>query len=155
MIRFYPKKLKNVLTKNVAYVPTVTGTEVVDLNYVCDRIEKESTMSSADIRGVLNALQNVVISELKQGRSVRLGDLGSFRLTLSCSQATTPEACTAANIKDVRVRFSQSAAMRVQLVKENIRFQRLEAPFSTLLGNASGEGGGTTPGDGGSISPEE
>lgn len=155
MIKYYPKASKNPVTKAIVYVPTITGGEFVDLDYVSKRIEKESTVSAADIRAVLNALQSVVISELQEGRSVRLGDLGSFRLTLSGEMAPTAEQCTEAKIKDVRVRFSQSAAMRVQLVKENLSFQRLKASFSTLLEKDGGSGSGGNGGGGGEISPEE
>lgn len=78
----------------------------MDVNYVSKRIEKESTVSAADIRAVLNALQSIVIGELQQGRSVRLGDLGSFHLTISGKYASTPEECDESYIKDVRVHFS-------------------------------------------------
>ncbi|MCI7645820.1 MAG: hypothetical protein MSS47_05845, partial [Bacteroidales bacterium] len=53
---------------------------------------------------------------LSDGHSVRLGDLGSFRPTLSAYTFDSPEEVTAAGIKHVRTRFTPGtrlvAAMR-------------------------------------------
>lgn len=42
-------------------------------------------MSSADVKAVLDALQYEVIDALQNGNSVRLGDLGSFRLSIKAN----------------------------------------------------------------------
>jgi len=46
-------------------------------------IEKICTVSGADIRAVLYAMVDVLIDNLAKGTIVRLGDLGSIRVTLS------------------------------------------------------------------------
>lgn len=47
---------------------------------IVKRVEKRSTVSSANVKAVLDALQYEVIEALETGNTVRLGDLGSFRL---------------------------------------------------------------------------
>ena len=75
------------------------------------RIEKTCTVSSADIKAVLDALQHEIVESLRAGNSVRLGDLGSFRATLSSSGVEAPENVSASLIKSVRVRFTPGAKM--------------------------------------------
>ncbi|MDY4030279.1 MAG: DNA-binding protein, partial [Alloprevotella sp.] len=77
---------------------------------------KTCTVTEHDVKAVLSALQEQVIYSLSDGHSVRLGDLGSFRPTLSVYTFDTPEEVTAAGIKHVRTRFTPGtrlvAAMR-------------------------------------------
>ena len=53
----------------------------MSLAQIVKRVEKRSTVSSADVKAVLDALQYEVMEALENGNTVRLGDLGSFRLT--------------------------------------------------------------------------
>ena len=57
-------------------------TTSVSLAQVIKRVEKRSTVSSADVKAMLDALQYEVIDALQNGNTVRLGDLGSFRLSI-------------------------------------------------------------------------
>ncbi len=54
-----------------------------DLEQITTSVEKISTVSGADIRGVLYGTVDVVTDDLANGLIVRLGDLGSLRLSLS------------------------------------------------------------------------
>lgn len=51
------------------------------LDYLCTMISARSSISSADTKAVLDSLVFMIMHELKEGRIVRLGDLGSFRAT--------------------------------------------------------------------------
>lgn len=95
------------------------------LAQITKRIEKRSTVSSADVKAVLDALQSEVIDALQNGNSVRLGDLGSFRLTIKANGTDTAAEAKAkgANlIKEVSVQFTKSATMRDAFAKENLDF---------------------------------
>ena len=48
------------------------------LDQIVELIEKRSTVTSADVKAVLDALQFEVRNALVDGKSVRLGDLGSL-----------------------------------------------------------------------------
>ena len=58
------------------------------------------------MKAVLDALQNVTLRLVSEGQSLRLGDLGSFRPTLTSKGKDAPEQVKASDIKSVRVRFS-------------------------------------------------
>ena len=64
------------------YYLQIAPSTPLTLTQIVKRIEKRSTVSSPDVKAVLDALQSEVIYALESGNTVRLGDLGSFRLTL-------------------------------------------------------------------------
>lgn len=111
---------QNALTKTLQYYAQVEPVEPLTLQDIVEGIEKTSTVSSADIKAVLDALQFEVIRALKGGQSVRLGDLGSFRPTLTSRSALSAEAFTRDNLKGVRVQFTPSGRMRTELALDRV-----------------------------------
>jgi predicted histone-like DNA-binding protein len=69
-------------------------------------IEKISTVSGADIRAVLYAMVDVMQDALANGQIVRLGELGSLRVTISSDGKEVAEDVNAAAIKGARVVFT-------------------------------------------------
>jgi predicted histone-like DNA-binding protein len=69
------------------------------------RISDMSTVSPVDVMAVLEALFQVLPGELTQGRIVRLGDFGSFFVTLKSEGADTEKEFTVALIEGVTVKF--------------------------------------------------
>ncbi len=97
----------------------------VMLRTIVGRIEKRSGVSSASVKAVLDALQYEILQTLADGNSVRLGDLGSFRLTMHAEGASTAKEAKekGANlIKRVSVRFTKSSTTRMALDKRNLIF---------------------------------
>ena len=62
-------------------------------------IEKISTVSGADIRAVLYALVDVMTGSLADGYAVRLGELGSLRVSISSESKLVAEDVTADAIR--------------------------------------------------------
>jgi predicted histone-like DNA-binding protein len=116
MITLKVRGLKNFKLDKKQYFPQVAPTTPIGLNDVASQIEKQSTVSLADIKGVLDALQEVVLEAMADGYSVRLGDLGSFRLTCTTTHGEDdPKLVTAKQVKKLRVRFTPSGAMQQKL----------------------------------------
>ena len=115
MIKFIIKGKKNPQKKTeTKYYAQIAPTTPLMLPQIVKLIEKRSTVSSSDIKAVLDALQFEIIHALQTGNSVRLGDLGSFHLTISSKGTTTEEEAkkVGANlIKKVSVQFVKSAEM--------------------------------------------
>ena len=83
MVKYVIRSKKNPQKKDVVkYYPQMAPTTPLSLDQIIKRVEKRSTVSSADVKAVLDALQYEVIEALASGSTVRLGDLGSFRLTM-------------------------------------------------------------------------
>jgi len=116
MIKYVIQAKKNPLKKEeVKFYPQAAPTTPVTLAQIVKRIEKRSTVSSADVKAVLDALQYEVIEALENGNTVRLGDIGSFHLTIKAEGAATAveaKAKGAKLIKQVNVQFTKSTAMR-------------------------------------------
>lgn len=102
------------------YYPVITGIVPVRLSTVAEQIERQCTVSMPDIKAVLNALEYVVIASLRNGQSVRLGDLGSFRPTLSAKSVEVAKDCDGSLIQRARCRFTPSSLMNRSLAKDNI-----------------------------------
>jgi len=87
------------------YASPVHGKEV-SLDGLTRGMEKTSTVSGAAIRAVLYAMVEETVIGLSEGRIIRLGDLGSLRITISSEGRNTPEEVTATAVKKAGVIFT-------------------------------------------------
>lgn len=101
---------------------------------LCMLIAARSTVSSADVKAVLDNLNFVIDFQLKSGRTVRLGELGSFRLSVSSKGVADKEAFTSSLLKAPRIIFTPGEALRET---------RLNAKFVLLSDKKESEGGET------------
>lgn len=122
MINITVRSKKNFKLDKKQFYPQIAPATPIGLNDVAEQIEKQSTVSLADIKGVLDALQEVVLEAMADGYSVRLGDLGSFRPTLRAAKSREHlEDVSADDIKAVRVRFTPSPALTKKLLPSNVQ----------------------------------
>ncbi len=132
MIRFSSQPRKNTKTGELKYYPTIITSTPVKLREVVQQIEKYCTLSDADIEAVLLSLEEVVATLLKQGRTVRLGVLGSFRPTLAVEQSqSSEEEVKASDVSHVRCRFTPSSTLRRSLQVKELSFQKVEREESS------------------------
>ncbi|MFL1608374.1 HU family DNA-binding protein, partial [Riemerella anatipestifer] len=85
-------------------------------------IEKISTVSGADIRAVLYALVDVMQTSLSEGRIVRLGELGSMRVSLSSEGKAKEEEVTSAAVKSAKVLFTPGSDLKKML--QTLKFEK-------------------------------
>jgi len=79
-------------------------------------IEKISTVSGADIRAVLYALVDVAVDSLSNGTIVRLGEMGSLRVSLKSEGREKAEQVNASVVKSANVVFTPGARIKEMLV---------------------------------------
>jgi len=96
------------------YATPVHGKEV-SLESLTKAIEKTSTVNGADIRAVLYAMVEEAVLGLSDGRIIRLGDLGSLRITLSSEGKATAEAVNATAVKKTGVIFTPGKKLQEML----------------------------------------
>lgn len=75
----------------------------LSLDALTTAIEKSCTVNGADIRAVLYALVDAAVANLSESRIIRLGDLGSLRISLSSKGEAKAEDVDANSIKDASV----------------------------------------------------
>ena len=64
------------------YYAVSKSTGFTDIRRLCKLIAARSTVSSADVKAVLDNLNYVLDLELQDGRIVQLGEFGNFRITV-------------------------------------------------------------------------
>ena len=103
------------------YASTRSSGEMT-LNKLTNSIEKVSTVSGADIRAVLYAMVDVMKASLEDGQIVRLGDLGSLRISIASNGEATAEKVTAKSIKGAKTIFTPGTDLK-ELLK-NLKYER-------------------------------
>ncbi len=127
MLKYNVISRKNPQNQEVKYYGQLEAATPVKLSTLTDVISKQSTVTVHDVKAVLSALEEHIITHLYNGNSIRLGDLGSFHLTMKSEGTTTKDEFTSSNIKRVCVRFTPSSNMRYLMDKSNpnVQFQRV------------------------------
>ena len=137
-ITIKPALRKNPQDKAAAakyYAQVVLAPEMKQKQIV-DQIADRCTLTGSDIKAVLDALMVVIKRNLANGSPVRLGDLGSFRPSVSGKGTEDASKCGASSVKKARVIYVPSAepfqcilsprqeqAQRTKMAKEEMRNQ--------------------------------
>lgn len=146
---FYKKQFHK--GQGVYYPQAVTVGKPVETKEVAERLSQISTVSRSDVAAVLGDLPTVLADLMKQGKSVRLEGLGTFRLTLD-TEGVENEADfdLQKQIKAVRVQFTPareggttkgSTATR-SLVPTGIEWIELSPSAAATEDPGTGEDGG-------------
>jgi predicted histone-like DNA-binding protein len=96
------------------YASAQTSGEMT-LNKMTKAVEKISTASGADIRAVIYALMDVMRDSLADGQIIRLGELGSLRVSISSEGEDTADKVSAASVKNAKVIFTPSKELKDML----------------------------------------
>ena len=91
------------------------------LNGLTKGIEKISTVSGADIRAVVYAMVDVMKDGLADGKIVRLGDLGSLRISISSNGEDAADKVTQYSIKGAKTIYTPATQL-----KENLTLLKFE-----------------------------
>ena len=78
-------------------------------------IEKMCTVNGADIRAVLYALVEAMQSSLSNGQAVRLGELGSLRVSVASEGKATEKEVNSSSIKNAKVIFTPGKDIKKML----------------------------------------
>jgi len=147
MLTYHIVRRKHFKTGKLLYYPQLVTPVADDHMHIIERIEKKCTLASADVKAVVDALEVEIIDSLRQGRSVRLGDLGSFRPTLRCSAGVgLPELAGVGQIKRVHVVFHPSSRIRRALSVKDHAVSFVQRDKKKHGANA--QQGGSPTGDG-------
>lgn len=84
---------------------------------ICD----QSSLSKADIIAVLVSLEEVIPKMLKNGRTVSLGDLGSFSLLAIAKTAPDEEEVSWRSFKGLNASFRPGNALKINLAEVNFK----------------------------------
>lgn len=115
---------KNPLDKSVKYYIQAAPTVPVSFESIAKNISDRCTVTEPDVLAVLNALQAEIVTAVQNGQSVRLGQLGSFRATLTSRGVTDKTQADIALVRAARVRFTMGSRLRsaMSLTNSDMKF---------------------------------
>lgn len=113
------------------FYPVARSSGSTNLKRISSRIASISTVNKADVLAVLDLLVQVMSEEVAEGRIIKLGEFGSFAVTLNTSGSPQAELVTTGNIKNANLRFRPGEDLSKMLL--TLKYEKLQAtPGHTL-----------------------
>ena len=123
------------------YYASAQRVQTISLDDMAKNISHSTTATRADVLAVLTALIDEMTTELAKGNSIVLGELGTFRFTLTSKGAVTAEDFKVDMIKKASVRYYPSKTIKT--IYDGLTYNRVPARKTVhdiLKGNGT-EGG--------------
>lgn len=146
MAKLLTKKYKNNNSKSRAYnkiYGRVVHTETLTLDEFANHIASHgSPFDRATIVGVLAATCDCLVELTMDSKKVRLGDLGTFYMSVSTEGAEDADQFGAENIKSVHLRFLPNMSKSYPLDSKTLRKKAKFSDVETLGGDGGDENAG-------------
>jgi predicted histone-like DNA-binding protein len=104
------------------WYPTLKTLSQVGEKDVAKEIADETTLNRKEAEMALDQLEKVFIRNLLASNSVQLGDWGSFHLTCNSEGSDTKEEVSAANIRNLNIRFTPGKTVKDALKEASFIF---------------------------------
>lgn len=113
--------------ENKKYYLSRNSTGLIKTETIAHEIAISAGQSEGTVLGLLQDLHNEILSHLKNGYSVRLGNIGILHATITSSGRETEKEVDAACVKQVNVRFIPSVGLKnsVDLTNEYLDFKEI------------------------------
>ena len=102
---------------------------------LCKLISARSTVSSADVKAVLDNLNFVLDMELQEGRIVKFGDFGSFRISVSSDGVTDKKDFNSGMLRPPRIIFTPGGELKD--TKKTLEYSRISQDGATAEAGGS------------------
>lgn len=103
------------------WYPVLRRIDLMEEEEVTTAIADETTLNPREASMALAQLKKVLINALLNGRTVQLGNWGTFRLTITTKGSATAKEVTADNVKEVNLRFVPGKELKEAIAKAQIR----------------------------------
>ena len=105
------------LGKDAATTPRKVYAQAINNGYVsfdelCSDISELCSLTSADVKAVMDRMNYVLDKNLRSGRIVQFGEIGNFRLSVGSSGATTEDTFANAQIRKPKIVFTPGSKLR-------------------------------------------
>lgn len=105
------------------YYAVVKASGTDTLEDIVRKVEGMSSASKADVHLVILSLLQVMQNSLEEGRIVRLGKLGTFRISVSSKAETDPKKINARSVQKARIIYHPDKELKPWL--EQLKFRKL------------------------------
>ncbi len=110
--------------KDKKFYPVQNSVNLVSEDSVAKEIAKETTLNYMEAQMSLRLACDVIKSHLLNGESVRLGDWGTFHVTLKTTGEDKKENVSVRNIQNVKIVFSPGKELKKDM--QNATFSWLD-----------------------------
>lgn len=104
------------------YAAIVRGRKL-DLRSFVEEIAEMNTLNTADVFAVLESFLQMSTRHLSEGRTIDMGQLGSFSPSIRSTGEDTPEAVNKYSIKGFKVNFRPSSLLKDRL--STVKFEKV------------------------------
>ena len=122
-------KIKTIARKNLQdqaapakYYAIVDSSGKTGIDELSAIIADKCTVSRPDVYAVIIAATEVIMKELAAGRSVQLGILGSFGVSISSEGMATADEVTASSVKSAKVLYR--AGPEIKNMTKTLKFEK-------------------------------
>lgn len=105
------------------YYAQAVNNGTVTFDELCEEIAETCTLTSADVKAVMDRINYLLNKNLMGGRIVQFGEVGNFRLALGSSGASSEEEFDTSMIRTPRIVFHPGK--KLQLTRQNTSFQKV------------------------------
>lgn len=106
------------------YYAVANSNGEVDFRQLAKEIAEITTVSMPDAIAALESLVMIIPRHIERGEIVRLGELGSLRITINSEGSDTEEEVNASKIKKANYRFSPGQELKQTL--KTLKYQRVK-----------------------------
>jgi predicted histone-like DNA-binding protein len=97
------------------WFPKITGSSQINLSEIAKILHKRSTASESDVYLIVKGLVDLIPELLADGYTVKLDELGIFRLHAKVTTSDSPESVSVRNINKLRLSFRPDNAIKSEL----------------------------------------
>jgi predicted histone-like DNA-binding protein len=97
------------------YYATAQSSGEADIRKMAKEIAEITTVSLPDVIATLESLVMIIPRHIEQGEIVRLGELGSLRISLSSEGSDAEEEVNAGNIRSAKYIFNPGSELQATL----------------------------------------
>lgn len=132
------------------YYAQVDKPRVIEYEDVIKDIAEMSSLTTGDVRNAIDRLAYYLQRELTEGNTVKLGQIGTFRVAVPSKYVESEKEVNASILKKAKIQFYINRTL--SSVAENIRFaiyregQKVEGGSSPSIPGAGGEQGSSGSG---------
>jgi predicted histone-like DNA-binding protein len=121
-MKYRVKQKRNGINDKELYYAVPAWSGLIGTREIAQRLSERCTLTPADIRATLIGLIDVMESYLHEGYSVKLDDLGVFRLSATSKGYATPEECTPRRVRVAKLCFRADPHIKKNL--KSVKFKR-------------------------------
>lgn len=84
----------------------------VSFDELCEEIAESCTLTSADVKAVMDRMNYILDKNLRAGRIVQFGEIGSFRFAIGSTGSITEKEFNASQIKTPKIVFTPGSKLK-------------------------------------------